>query len=168
MHFDRQFDPARIPDFAASYPAAEDDKAFAASRRIRAGVCTRTELEDIFEWRTNGCGRSRLMLNTEDEIIEALFLAAGARTERAAVAVLCGLHGVDVPVASAIPTATDQQRYTVIDFRALRALGNRSTDRSINFYLVYLDACRRLAKAHHVSLRVLDRALWQWSKTQVI
>jgi hypothetical protein len=71
-----------------------------------------------------------------------------------------------VPVASAILTAIDPERYTVIDFRALEALGNKSNDRTVNFYLAYLDACRQLAQEHQVSLRDLDRALWQWSSEQ--
>jgi hypothetical protein len=68
-----------------------------------------------------------------------------------------------VPVASAILTTIDPERHTVIDFRALEALGCKSKDRTIDFYLVYLEACQSLAKTHRVSLRKLDRALWQWS-----
>jgi hypothetical protein len=109
---------------------------------------------------------SRPRKNSDDEIADASTLATAATTERAAISVLCGLQGVDVPVASAILTAIDPERYTVIDFRALEALGSSSKDRSVNFYLAYLDACRRLAKMHHVSLRDLDRALWQWSSEQ--
>jgi hypothetical protein len=74
-----------------------------------------------------------------------------------------GLQGVQVPVASAILTAIDPERYTVIDFRALEALGCDSKDRSVNFYLAYLKTCRQLASKHGVTLRNLDRALWQWS-----
>jgi len=46
-------------------------------------------------------------------------LALAARTERSAISVLRGLAGVDVPVASAIMTAIDPKRYTILDFRAL-------------------------------------------------
>ncbi len=166
MRFELQFDPNRLPDLASRYPAAGDNKALAAGRRIHRGMCTRTELEHIFEWKTNGRGRSRLQSNTDDEIADALWLARGAKTERAAIAVLCGLHGVDVPVASAILTAIDPQRYTVIDFRALEALGSKTTDRSVNLYLEYLQACRALAEEHEINLRDLDRALWQWSSDQ--
>ena len=93
-----------------------------------------------------------------------LRLAVCAKTDRAAIAVLLGLQGVRVPVASAILTAIDPKRFTVVDFRALEALGSENKDLSINFYLNYLNACRRLAKKHEVTLRDLDRALWQWSK----
>jgi hypothetical protein len=102
------------------------------------------------------------MANTDEEIADALALAVRAKTERAALAVLTGLHGVHVPVASAILTAVDPERYTVIDLRALESLGSKSTDRSVNFYLDYLETCRRLAREHRITLRDLDRALWQW------
>jgi len=75
-----------------------------------------------------------------------------AKTERAAVAVLLGLQGVQVPVASAILTAIYPERYTVIDFRALEALGSNTADYSVNFYLTYLAAYRQIANANQVSL----------------
>ncbi|HUO00623.1 MAG TPA: hypothetical protein VMU69_30880 [Bradyrhizobium sp.] len=51
-----------------------------------------------------------------------------------------------MPIASAILTAIiDPQRYTVIDFRALEALGSKTADRSVNLYLEYLRTCVRLA-----------------------
>jgi hypothetical protein len=160
--FKLQFKPADIAILAKNYDPEQDDLALAAGRRIREGEFTRQNLSDIFEWKTGGRGRSRLERNSDDEIADALRLAVQAETERAAVAVLLGLHGVLVPVASAILTAIDPQRYTVIDFRALAALGNRSTDRTVNFYLAYMSFCRTLAAAHDVDLRDLDRALWQW------
>jgi hypothetical protein len=106
-----------------------------------------------------------LQRNSDEEIADALRLAVSAKTERAAIAVLRGLQGVDAPVASAILTAINPEHYTVIDFRALQALGSKSKDRSVNFYLAYLTRCGQLAKTHHVTLRDFDRALWQWSKT---
>lgn len=161
-----QFDPAKLREIASRYPAGEDAKALAAGVRIRAGTYTRVELIEIFEWKTKGRGKSRLALNTDAEITDALELASQAATDRAALAVLCGLHGVDVPVASAILTAIDPLRFTVIDFRALAALGCSTIDRSVPSYLAYLQACRVLAAAHKASLRDLDRALWQWSSEQ--
>lgn len=109
---------------------------------------------------------SRLDKNSDAEIRDALSLATAAQTERAAISVLLGLQGVDTPVASAIMTAIYPERYTVIDYWALEALGNKSNDRSVNFYLSYLKACRQLAEEHQVSLRNFDRALWQWSSEQ--
>ena len=92
---------------AGSPPAAADREDFLA----------------IFEWKTRGRGRSRPACNGDAEIADALDLAMAARTERAAVAVLTGLYGVDVPVASAVLTAAHPGRYTILDFRALYSLG---------------------------------------------
>jgi hypothetical protein len=167
--FQLQFAPADIPILASRYMdlnSDEDEQAFAAGERIRAGDLSRHNLHNIFRWKTNGRGISRLARNTDAEIADALRLAISAATERSAVAVRTGLNGVHVPVASALLTAIDPNKYTVIDFRALAALGSASNDRSVNFYLSYLSMCRGLAAKSRVKLRDLDRALWQWSSEQ--
>ncbi len=66
-------------------------------------------------------------------------------------------------MASAILTAMDPERYTVLDVRALEALGVKDGD-DIDLYVAYVEACRRLAKQYGVTLRDFDRANWQWSK----
>jgi hypothetical protein len=162
--FHLKFEPSKINDLAQRYDYKEDDDPIQAGSAIRDGDHSRANLMRIFEWKTNGRGRSRLSHNTDIEISDALRMAAGAKTARASIAVLCGLRGVGVPVASAILTAIDPSRYTIIDFRALEALGYTGSDRNIDFYLGYLSKCRDLATEHKVSLRDLDRALWQWSK----
>jgi hypothetical protein len=164
--FRLQFDPGDLPALVERYGASQDDDALEAGRQIRSGGHNRKNLEIIYRWKTKGRGISRVSRNSDEEIADALHLAVIAKTERAAVAVLAGLCGVDVPVASAILTAIDPQRYTVIDFRALEALGQRTNNRSIDFYLTYLGECRRLATEQSVALRTFDRALWQWSTEQ--
>jgi hypothetical protein len=120
----------------------------------------------IFCWKTGGRGISRLHRNTDEEIADALLLAVRAAADRSALAVLCGLNGVEVPVASAILTAINPERFTIIDFRALESLGitDRQAYYAIDFFIDYLRFCRGLASQCRVGLRTLDRALWQWSK----
>jgi hypothetical protein len=48
--------------------------------------------------------------NSGEEIVGTLRLAVNAETEHAAISVLVGLSGVEVPVASAILTAIDPER----------------------------------------------------------
>ena len=164
IEFELQFDPAEIPRWAKKYDVAGDDDALDAGRRIASGTFDPiSEFAIIFRWKTRNRGRSRLFKNTPEEIADALTLAVLAKTERSAVAVLRGLSGVGTPVASAILTAINPERYTVIDFRALEALGADTVDRSLPFYLYYLRYCREIAGEYGVSLRKLDRALWQWS-----
>jgi hypothetical protein len=104
--------------------------------------------------------------NTDAQIADALRFAADTHTtERSAIEVLDSLHGVGVPIASAILTTINPARYTIIDFRALEALGvSKWPSGSVGYYLHYLRKCHELAHQYHVSLRTLDRALWQWSK----
>ena len=161
--FRLQFSPKDILVYASRYPSAEDADAMEAGRQINEGRCTRRNLETIFRWKTGGRGITRLQKNTDAEIADALSLAVAAKTERSSIAILIGLCGVAVPVASAILTAINPDKYTIIDFRALEALGTDSKNRTIDFYLKYLDACRCLSQRHGITLRELDRALWQWS-----
>lgn len=166
--FQLQFDANLISEMADRYSfQQEDTEALEAGEEIRKGQYTRDNLEKIFEWKTNGRGRSRLSKNNDEEIRDALYLASIAKTDRSAVAVLLGLSGVQVPVASAILTSLDPERFTIIDFRALEALGKKRKEQktaTIDYYLEYLEYCRSLAKEADISLRTLDRALWQWSK----
>jgi hypothetical protein len=162
--FQLRFASSMLPELSKRYSFQDDVDALDAGKKIRSGQYTRANLETIFEWKTNGRGRSRLAKNTDEEIVDALRLAVEAKTDRAAVAVLTGLNGVQVPVASAILTAIDPERFTIIDFRALEALMAIKPMITTNFYLNYLGQCRELAKENNISLRTLDRALWQWSK----
>src|SRR3989344_1974542 len=161
--FRLQFNPKDISVYASRYSSAEDVGAMEAGKQINKGRYTRRNLEIIFRWKIGGRGITRLQKNTDAEIADALALAVAAKTERSSIAVLLGLCGVAVPVASAILTAINPDKYTLIDFRALEALGTDSKDRTVDFYLKYLDACRHLSQRHGVTLRKLDRALWQWS-----
>lgn len=110
-------------------------------------------------------GVSRPARNGDAEIADALDLAMAARTERAAIAVLTGLSGVEIPVASAVLTVTDPDRYTILDFRALWSLHiERVGYYTAGYYLAYLAACRSIASDAGVGLRTLDKALWQYSR----
>jgi hypothetical protein len=83
------------------------------------------------------------------------------------------LHGVDLPVASAILAAIYPERYSVLDFRTLEALGHARHD--VRFYEEYLAFCNRLAESNIVSpqsdlpaptpLRAIDRALFEWTRS---
>jgi hypothetical protein len=166
--FQLQFTPAEIRQLTARYVYEDDSEALKAGQRIAEGDYSRANLDVIFRWKTGDRGISRLHRNSDAEIFDVLRLAVAARTERAALSVLCGLSGVEIPVASAILTAIDPERYTIIDFRALEALGVKKSWHTIDSYLAYLGQCRQLARENRVSLRELDRALWQWSKEKSV
>jgi hypothetical protein len=164
--FTLQFPITELRDWAAQYPP-EDDPAFDAGKKIVAGNYSRANLDVIVNWKSHR--RAELIAkNTDTEIAEALRIAVSAEEPRTAFAVLMGLSGVAVPMASAILTSLDQKRYTIIDWRALEALGVPDWDITLNFYLEhYFPECRRLARAAGVNLRTVDRALWGWSSAQL-
>lgn len=147
---------------AAAYAAHEDEDPLAAGREIEAGDFSRKNLGRIFRWKTKDRGKSRLCENSDQEIRDALRLAVSAETPRSAIAVLTGLYGVDTPVTSAVMTAIRPGAFTVLDFRALAALGYEGTNRSVPLYLEYLRYCTSLAERWNMPLRQLDRALWTW------
>jgi hypothetical protein len=159
-----QFDPSEISRLAARYGPEQDEEAFRAGNSIAAGNYTRENLNVIVRWKS--ARRAALIDdNTDAEIAKALRFAADICTsEKLAVEILDGLHGVGVPVASAILTTIHPTKYTVIDFRALESLGVSKWDGSVRYYLSYLRACSEVALKHKVSLRPLDRALWRWSR----
>jgi hypothetical protein len=147
--FQLQFDPSQIATWAAEYDAAGDDAALAAGRRIGSGdFDADKDLQIIVEWKAGRRPLHHLSANKTPEKAEALRLAITAKTDRSAVAILTGLSGVSVPVASAILAVLNPDRFTVIDFRSLEALGipRTMTDRSIGLYLHYLAFCRPFAK----------------------
>jgi hypothetical protein len=170
--FELQFDPKLIPSLVDQYMttgdgAAKDEKMEKAGQHIAAGQRTLENLEIIYRWKsTRSVGH--LARNKPQDIDQCLKQAVEAGDENAAMTALVrvsakqtGLHGVQVPVASAILTAIDPKRFTVIDYKALDSLGHPQPSPNIDFYLEYLSACRDIATAQNIGLRTLDRALWQ-------
>jgi len=150
-------------EYWAGRYGADDEQFFQAGKKLREGDFSLSNLKIIVAWKS--VRRIDLInKNTDYEIADALRLALEAKEPRSAMAVLVGLQGVGEPMASSILTAIDPEKYTVIDYRALEALGVTVPNNYFEFYLLhYLTECKRLASEAGVSLRELDRALWQWS-----
>jgi hypothetical protein len=102
--------------------------------------------------------------NNPADIAEACRIALETSSVGCAIAVMQSLRGVGAPMASAILTVLDPHRYTVIDWRALEALGRSDLKPSVRVYPHYVDTCRRIAEDNKIDLRHLDHALWGWSK----
>ena len=90
-------------------------------------------------------------LDTEDEVTR--------------MSALLDLAGVGVPTASVLLYCVFPNEYPILDVRALESLGVKPRSQyPLSFWLEYLSACRELARRHEVSIRTLDKALWQHSK----
>jgi hypothetical protein len=146
--------------------------AFEAGEAIREGDYSLPNLETIVRWKSERVVHY-LIGNSTESIKCALAVAAspGSSTQDA-VNALIGLRGIDIPIASAILAAIFPERYAVLDFRSLEALGHARHD--VAFYAEYNAFCNHLADCGIVKpqkdlpaptpLHALERALWEWSR----
>jgi hypothetical protein len=163
--FRLQFDPAAIEALASRF-SYSDDAAVVSSGAAAAtrGYYTRDEFVIVCSWKTP---RSKPLIAGVPPLDaeSATGRALSATDERERLRALLDLPGVGVPTASALLHFAFPERYPILDVRALESLGVRGRSTySMAFWLRYLDACRSLAATHDVSVRTLDKALWQHSK----
>ena len=163
--FELQFDPAEIPALAARFGDAADSASEEAGRAAAArGWYTREEFLTVCAWKTPR-SRPRVAANSAADIRDRTGLALSVEDEAARMGALLELDGVGVPTASTLLHFAQPASYPLLDVRALESLGVRGRSTyPVAFWLGYLDACRELARLHGVSLRTLDKALWQYSK----
>ena len=148
--------------------------AFEAGESIRNGEFTLANLETIVRWKSERVVHY-LIANSEAQIRKVLAVAASPETStRGAINALTELRGIDLPIASAILATIAPERYTVLDFRALEALGHPR--HNVEFYVEYVAFCKHLADCGVVqpqpglpgptALHALERSLWEWSRSQ--
>jgi len=168
MPFELQFDPALITGLAARFGYTEDDRCLAAGRAARRrGFYTRDEFLLVCAWKTPR-SRPKVAVNDEEAVRRATARALAAIDERDRLEALTALTGVGVPTASTLLFFAFPDDYPILDVRALESLGQKGRSTyPASFWLEYLAACRRLALEHDVSVRTLDKALWQHSKERV-
>ncbi len=98
-------------------------------------------------------------------MIEATRRALTTADEETRMSALLQLAGVGVPTASVLLYFAFPDDYPIHDVRALESLGVKPRSQyPVSFWLEYLDACREPARRRGVSIRTLDKALWQHSK----
>ncbi len=181
-HFELQPESSELQQLAEQYWQKTGEKehelekaAFEAGAAIRSGDYSLGNLETIVRWKSERVVHY-LIGNSEAKIRRVLAVAAAPETSlRNAVEALTSLRGIDLPIASAILAAILPERYNVLDFRALEALGHAR--HNVDFYAEYVGFCRRLAERGIIvpqedlpgatSLHALDRALWEWSRSHV-
>ena len=163
--FELQFPPDDIEALARRFAYDEDPDCIAAGAAAAVrGSYTREEFLLVCAWKS---ARSRPLLQSNDALkVEAATRAAfETPDETARMVALCGLRGVGVPIASALLHFAFPDRYPILDVRALESLGRKGRSvYPVSFWVGYVHACRELAAARGVSLRTLDKALWQHSK----
>jgi len=103
--------------------------------------------------------------NSEDLIEEITRFALASDKEEVKIRSLLILNGVSWPVASVILHFAYPDRYPIMDFRAIWSLGwEQPKSYNFKFWQKYCDEIRRLSSEFELSMRTIDKALWQYSK----
>ncbi len=154
-----------IPRWAGRYPIEADANIEKIAAAVwERGHLTRPEFLDLCAWKTP---RSRpLCRRNRPALVERLTREAfSTDDERLRIEALTRLRGVGWPTASVLLHLCARDRYPILDARALWSLGHRKPPGgSFPFWSAYAEFARKLADAAGVSMRALDRALWQYSK----
>lgn len=166
MRFKLRFPASAIEKWADAFPDASDsliEKAIAPAAR-RQGYLTRDQFLRIAEWKS-ARSRSRCEKN-DSQYVEAVTRAAlGSKNERFKIQALRLLEGVEWPTASVILHFCDRGRYPILDVRALWSAGlDAPPSYSFPLWMEYTDFLRGVSADAGVSMRTLDKALWQYSK----
>jgi len=160
--FAPRFDEAQLVELARSF--TDDDSPELTAEvvpRVRAaGYLTKLDVEAFRRWKWPP-SRGRPSTDSEEFIRATSGAALSTSNERLRIEALTLLNGVGWPVASVILHFVHDSRYPILDRRALAALGDPDPTYCFDLWWAYTLTCRDLADRHNLSMRPLDRALWQ-------
>ena len=128
------------------------------------GYYTRQEFLIVCRWKT-ARSKSKVASNRAAAVKTATKRAFATEDLAEQIAHLTALNGVGMPTASVLLHIAFPKWFPILDVRALESLGvRRRSTYTPKFWAEYVRICRRLTTENRVSLRTLDKALWQHSK----
>jgi hypothetical protein len=165
--FNLRFDKHDIEYWASRYvyPLEDHISDTIAPGVRKAGYTCKVDFLAICDWKTART-RKQVGKNREDFIQEVTRVAFSTPNERLRIEILTLLKGVSWPTASVILHFCHTAPYPIIDFRALWSLEVEieTSDYDFDLWWEYTCYCRLVAVESGVSMRTLDKALWQFSK----
>lgn len=137
----------------------------------RGGEFSRAQFLEMCEWKSPRVIR-HYRRNSAATIRRVSRAVLASHSERKRMELLTSLRGVSVPMASAILTLIDPQRYGVIDIRVWQLLFAIDSVRrnpqgrgfTFNHWYQYLRQLRYHAKEMGVSARTVERTLFDYHK----
>jgi hypothetical protein len=161
-----RFPSSKIEHFARAYayPREEVDLMALRTDVQASGYLTKDQLRRVAKWKSP---RSAGHVSRNDPVYvqEVTAFALSCTSERGRIEALTLLDGVLWPTASVILHLFHTNRYPILDFRALWSVSEKvPAQYSYPFWERYVVYCRGVSERAGVSMRVLDRALWQYSK----
>jgi hypothetical protein len=156
---------SELPTWAGRYsiPADAEVEKVGPSARAR-GYLERDEFLELCRWKTPR-SQPRCAANSEEFVREVTRTAFGTRNDELKIRVLLLLEGVSWPTASVILHFCDAERYPILDVRALWSVGLRTVPAyTYSLWRQYTSLIRGISDRTRLSMRAIDRALWQYSK----
>ena len=159
-----------IAKWAGQYPIGSDVAVEHLAGRDAFG---HKELAVIYNWKYRRLWPAKHVRNLTTGCTNAEALdwtqRAFASEDLAALCVTSMLPGANAAGASAVLMASQPWRFTVMDPRAIASLtllgrwspSIKGSGASYRYWVDYLEQCRKLAVLANVSLRTLDRALYE-------
>lgn len=163
-----------IEYLAKQYDEAEENesilenKIFESIKEIGSppSYLTKDILMNIAKWKARRV-KGYVEKNEDQYVRDTTQVSLATKNEKLKIEVLTLLNGVKIRMASAILFFCYPEQYTVMDYRAwdsLKALNkiDGEIDDTFGGWQMYNETCRKIAKQTGVSLRKLDKALWQY------
>ena len=130
-------------------------------RAARRGHLTLLDLEEVARWKFPAPALLHKVRENSARRVEQITAIsfAAQNDEKQRVETLLELRGVWWPMGSTILHFVFDNRYPIVDVRAMRVIGGPDY---FNFprWSRYVELCRETAAEYGVTLRQLDRALW--------
>lgn len=163
--FRLRFQARHLAHWADAYEYADDGEVVAIGKSAnKRGWYTKEEFARVCLWKTART-RSRVAKNEPPVVEEVTALALNSKSERIRIGVLRLLHGVEWPTASVLLHLGHSEPYPILDYRALWSCHvEASSTYGFPLWWGYSQFCRALRNKSGLSMRRVDRALWQYSK----
>ena len=161
-----KFNIKKIKDLAERYgdPLNENNVSNLVPIIKKQKFMTKNQLQILCKWKSPRSA-GNMLSNSEDYTKEITQYSFKTNNERIRIEILTLLNGVRWPTASCILHLFHTDKYPILDFRALWSIGIEKTpDYKYAFWKEYTYFCRRISDEHNISMRTLDKALWQYSK----
>ena len=161
-----RFDESQIKNIAGRYKCPREEYELIQLRHEiqHKGYLNKEQLQLVAKWKAPRSA-GHVEKNTNDYIGEVTSFAFSTENERARIEALTILDGVSWPTASVLLHLFHKEPYPILDFRALWSVSLVIPKQyKYPLWKSYVKFCREMAKRNGVSMRILDRALWQYSK----
>ena len=131
-----------------------------------SGYLLKTELTEMRKW-ISPQGSSQIDRNREGFVEKITAEAFSLDDDCEKLEKLTEIYGVGQHVASAVLHLYDSKKYPILSYPALSAVEIPEEcvrGSKYPFWQEYVNRCRAEAERYDVSMRILDRALWQYSE----